>query len=184
MTLNRTPEVRVKKMKPLPPINHEEFYALTDLLYEALSGNVKACAELLGISRATWKKWETEPPEWPWWNLILRTAIKHTLTGMVGRRRSPAAKHRQYIRDALARIPDSQELVESIEAGAYDYSSTETWLRRALLRGPRPYDELRVEANVSPRVLRTAAKGIGVVKEQIGFGENKRSVWRLPTEDD
>jgi hypothetical protein len=181
MPNTRTPEVRIKKMKKLPELNTDEFYALTDLLYEALSGNVKGCAELLGISRATWKKWEKEPPTWPWWNIVLRLAIKHTLTGMIGRRRSPARKHKQHIREALARIPDNNELIEAIEIGAYDYSSTETWLRKALLRGPRPFDELRVEANVSPRVLRTAAKSLGIVKEQIGYGENKRSLWSLPS---
>lgn len=177
---NRTPEVRAKRMKALKPLDVEEFNALTDLLYEALSGNVTAVTRLLGINRKTWKKWETEPPEWPWWNTILRLAIKHTLTGMIGRRRSPAAKHRQHIREALARIPNSQDLIEEIENGAYELSAAETWLRRSLLRGPRPFDELRVESNMSPRVLRAAAKSLGIVREQIGYGENKRSLWSLP----
>src|SRR4051812_47809461 len=106
-----TRKVRVKKMSPVPPLDLDEFNALTDVLFEALNGNVSACAKLLGISRPTWKRWETDPPEWPWWNLVLRHVIKHTLTGMIGRRRSPSAKHRQHMRDALAKVKNSEDFI-------------------------------------------------------------------------
>lgn len=180
----RTPEVRAKLMRPIPPLDVDEFNALTDLLFEALSGNVTAVTNLLGINRKTWKKWEHTPPEWPWWNTILRLAVKHTLTGMVGRHRSPAAKHKQYIREALARVPNSQELIEEIEAGAYELSSAETWLRRQLVKGPQPWHKIRVKGNFSPRVLQRAAKSLGVVKEQTGFGDEKISIWSLPATED
>lgn len=179
-----TRKVRVKKIPAPPKLNTDEFMALTDLLYEAVSGNISACCRLLGINRKTWKKWETEPPEWPYWNLVLRFVIKHTLTGMIGRHRSPAAKHRQYIRDALARIPRSDELIEEIEAGAYELSAAETALRKLLARGPMPWHKIRVKLNFTPRVLRTAAKSLGVTKEQLGYGEDKISVWRLPATED
>lgn len=175
------PQVRAKAISSVPPLNKDEFNALTDLLFESLNGNVSAITRLLGINRKTWKRWEKEPPEWPYWNLVLRYIIKHTLTGMIGRRRSPASKHKQYIREALARIPKSDELMEEIENAAYELSAAETHVRRLLLRGPMPWHEIRIKSNFTPRVLRTAAKSLGVVKEQLGYGEEKISVWRLPT---
>src|SRR5690606_31862300 len=110
-------------------------------------------------------------PTWPWWNVVLRQAVKSTLIAMVGRRRSKGAKHRQHIRDCLARIPNNFDLTNEIESEAYTLRESEQHLRQLLLRKGMFWDQIRLPANsggFSIRALQRAAKSLGVVKSQEG----------------
>jgi len=171
---------RYNQFAALPTLNLEEFEALTDLLYEAVGGNRSAICRILGIDRRTWDKWITEPPTWPWWNVVLRLAIKHMMIGMHGRRGSPAAKHVAYVRDALARIPNNTELVDEITLQAWQFSAAEEHLRKLLAPGPLAWDRIKLVANsggFTPRQLRLAANSLGIVKDR-EFGGS--SMWSLP----
>lgn len=169
-----------------PKLDVDEFNALTDVLFELLKEKHSACARVLGISRSTWKKWEKTPPDWPWWNLVLRHVIKFYITGLNARRGFTAA-HRKSVMELLARVPQGDEFLEEIAALAYDVDGAAHFLRLTLGGKGMFFDELRKPANCggySPQTLRRAAKMIGVVKRQEGYGEDKRSYWRLPNEDD
>jgi hypothetical protein len=169
-----------------PKLDAEEFNALTDVLFELVKENHSKCSRLLGISRSTWKKWEKQPPTWPWWNLVLRAIIKHYITGLHARR-GFTAKHRKSVMDLMSRIPQSDEFLDEIASMAYDVHGASQYLRLTLGGKGMFWDELRKPANCggySPATLRKAAKMIGVVKRSEGFGEDKRSYWRLPNEDD
>jgi hypothetical protein len=167
-------------------LDHDEFNALTDVLFELVKENHSQCARLLGISRPTWKKWETQPPTWPWWNLVLREIIKHYITGLHARR-GFTAKHRRTIMDLMQRIPQGDEFVNEIDQLAYNVDGCANHLRATLGGKGMFFDELRTPAlcgGYSPSTLRRAAKMIGVVKTQEGYRDKKRSYWRLSTEDD
>jgi hypothetical protein len=89
--------------------------------------------------------------------------------------------------DLMSRIPQSDEFLDEIASMAYDVHGASQYLRLTLGGKGMFWDELRKPANCggySPATLRKAAKMIGVVKRSEGFGEDKRSYWRLPNEDD
>lgn len=174
---------RTKRMRSLPPLDLDEFNALTDLLFEATEGNRKAISRLLAIDRRTWDSWIDTPPEWPWWNIVLRHAIKLTLTGMVGRHKSPAAKHRQRIREALSRIPHSQEFEDEIVRQGLEHRGAEKHLYTLLLPGGQFWSYIRLNGNnggYTERTLRQAARSLNVKMTQRGFGKDKDSWWELP----
>jgi len=169
-----------------PKLDVEEFNALTDLLFETLKENSSACARVLGISRLTWKKWENTPPTWPHWNMVLRNVIKHYLSAL-NSRRGLTKKHRTRVMEALANIPQSDELIEDIDMLAYNLSGAQAHIRRILGRSGMSWRDLKKPANCGgydPRTLQRAAKTLGVIKSQEGFGSDKRSYWRLPDQDD
>ena len=180
--IRRQTKVRAREHK----LDTEEFNSLTDLLFELFKENHSACARVLGISRMTWKKWEQEPPTWPWWNLVLRHIIKQYLAPLAARR-GLTKKHRQRILDRFNEIPNGSEMLDEIDDLAYDLAGAAAHLKRLLLRKGMFWDEIRLPANCggyTPKTLRRAAKDIGVVKSQEGYGEGKRSYWRLPDQDD
>lgn len=169
-----------------PKLDVEEFQALTDLLFETLKESNAACARILGISRVTWKRWEKEPPTWPWWNLVLRHIIKTYLTTL-RTKGGLTRKHRQRIMDALSRIPQQEAFEAEIDTLAYQLTGAEFHLRQVLLKGGRWWDEIRLPANnggYNEKTLLRAARRLMVVKTQEGFGKRKRSYWRLPDQDD
>lgn len=177
----------IKLNHTVPQLDIDEFNKLTDLLFEAAKENNAYCARLLGVSTITWKKWTNDPPTWPWWNLVLRQAIKHLIANLVAQRRMNTKKHKQRVIQALARIPQSDIMEDSIASLAYDIRGAELHLRNLLARRGMFADEIYKAGNAggyTPRMLRTAAKKLGVVKQSEGFGEDKRSYWRLPTEED
>lgn len=164
----------------------DEFNSLTDLLFELMKENHSKCARLLGISRHTWKKWETDPPTWPWWNLVLRVLIKQYITALRGRK-GLTQSHRQRVMETLHKIPNSLEFMEEIDTEAYQLAASSDHLRRLLTPGGMWFDDIIKPANsggFSEQTLRRAARSIGVVKTQEGFGKKKRMRWRLPDQDD
>ena len=168
-------------------LNHEEFYDLTDLLFEVLKENNSACARVLGINQRTWMRWSTVPPTMPHWNMILRYVIKEILKSMVIHRVSHAKKTQRRMLDALAKIPDSTDFTKQIEHEAYNESEAMLHLRTLLQRGGMFWDEIKLPGSsggYSPQTLRAAAKRLSVVRSQEGFGKAKRSFWRLPGPDD
>lgn len=177
----------IKADIPTPKLDTKEFEALTDLLYEALKGNQSQCARMLGINIRTWKRWEKEPPTWPWWNLVLRNVIREILAHLRQRSGGITRKHLNRIRDSLSMIPEGETLAEQAEMLAYDYTGAQAHLRRLLSRKGMYWDEIRLAANTggyTQKTLRVAAKQLKIIKTQEGFGENKRSYWRLPDQDD
>jgi hypothetical protein len=177
-------QIKVSQFRP--KLEVDEFNALTDLLFECLKEKHSACARILGISRMTWKSWEKEPPTWPWWNLIIRTAIKEYLAG-VEAKRGLTAKHRRRILDRLAQIEQNEDFLDDITMLAANLSGAERHLQMTLGGKGMFWDELRKPANCggyTERTLRKAARTLQVVKTQEGYGEDKRSYWRLPTEYD
>lgn len=167
-------------------LNVEEFNALTDLLYELLKGNQAACARALGISRPTWKRWEKEPPQWPWWNLVLRNVITELLAHLNGRG-GITNHHRNRIRDSLSKISKSETLIEEAERLSYEYTGAEAHLRRLLSRKGMWWSDIKLAANsggYTKRTLRVAAAKLRVIKTQEGYGSDKDSYWRLPDQDD
>jgi hypothetical protein len=169
-----------------PTLDIDEFHALTDVLFELVKENHSKCARLLGISRSTWKKWERTPPGWPWWNLVLRAIIKHYISGLHARR-GFTAKHRRTVMDLMQRIPQAEEFANEIDQLAYNVDGAAHHIRLTLGGKGMFFDELKTAGNsggYSPSTLRRAGRMIGVVKTQEGYGEDKRSYWRLPSEDD
>jgi hypothetical protein len=167
-------------------LDTDEFNQLTDILFELFKENHSACARVLGVSRLTWRKWEKEPPTWPWWNLVLRHIIKSYLAPLAARR-GLTKKHRQVLLDRFNSLTDGSEMLDEIDRLAYDIAGAATHLRRLLSRKGMFWDEIRLPAHCggyNMKTLRRAAKQIGVIKSSEGYGENKRSYWRLPDQDD
>jgi hypothetical protein len=183
-TMTRRKQIRLTRTKPTLDTN--EFYALTDLLYEALKGNVSEITRLLGISRNRWKAWETNPPKWPWWNFVLRHVILEVLAQLKGKG-GISRSHRNRILEALGRITTSDHLILLAEQASDEYAGAERHLLGLLSRKGMYWDIIRLPANsggYTEKTLRVAARKIGIVKRQKGYGDDKRSYWRLPREDD
>lgn len=176
---SKVPKVQFK-------LDIDEFNSLTDLLFELVKENHTQCAKLCGVSRKTWKKWETEPPDWPWWNLVLRAIIKHHITALRGRK-GLTAQHRQRVMESLHRIPDSAAFIEEIDREAYRISGASAHLRRLLTPGGRWLSDILKPANsggYTEQSLRRGARELGVVRKVEGYGKDKDSYWRLPDQDD
>ncbi len=181
MPVTRRTTVRIKQI----PLDIDEFNKLTDLLFEALKENHSACARVLGVSRMTWKKWEHTPPIWPWWNTVLRIAIKLVLTSMT--KRGATKKHRRRTLEALSQIPHNDELEREIYQTSSDYAAAEVHLKRLLRDKGLFKDEIFTAANMggySKKALELGATSLNVIKTIEGYGKARRSYWRLPGEDD
>lgn len=177
-------QTKVKEI--VQTLDIDEFHRLTDLLFELLKENNSACARLLGISRITWKKWEKEPPTWPWWNMILRTIITHYLTALQSRR-GLTGKHRTRVMNALSQIQKPEEMMSQVENEAYQINGAETHLYKLLGGKGMFWNEIRKPGNCGGfdvRSLKSAARKMGIIKSQEGYGEHKKSYWRLPTVND
>lgn len=185
MVKNRRKQTKVRR--ETPQCNLEECQALLDLLFEATKENNAYCARLCGVDRRTWLKWNTAPPtEW-YWPMVLRAAIKHVMSQMIAQRRATTHKFRRRILEAMSRIPKNDDWQEEIAEMAYTAQGAELHLRTLLARRGKFWSEIQLAANnggYSKAMLRTAARNIGIVKRQEGFGEDKDSFWRLPTEED
>jgi hypothetical protein len=177
---------RIKLKQFRPVLNMDEFHALAELLFVALKENNTACAQALGISTKTWLRWNRHPPAWPWWNIVLREAIRQIVSSLEASRAS-TRKHRNQIIRALTALPSNDTLAEDLGDMAYTRAGAQTHLRNKLLKRGMWKDELFQAANMggySPKSLEVAARALEIVKTQEGFGKDKRSFWRLPTEDD
>lgn len=176
-----------QQSKDILTANPEETQALLDLLFVATKENNAQCARLLGINRKTWQKWNVEPPTAWYWPLVIRAAIKHTLSSMVAHRRGTTMKWKRYILETLSRIPQSKDFEEEIANMAYDIRGAQQHLRDLLARRGMFWSNIQTTANsggYSKATLRKAAKALGVIKTQEGYGEDKDSFWRLPNEDE
>lgn len=177
---------QIKLPKFEPELDTDEFNKLTDVLYELMKEKGAACARVLGISRSTWRKWTTNPPRQWWWNIVLRAVIKQYITALKSRR-GLTGKHRRRVMEALSRIPQADEFMEEIDQMAYNIEGCALYLRDTLGGKGMFWDELRKPANnggYTEQTLRRAARKLGVVRRSEGFGDDKRSYWRLPNEDD
>lgn len=176
--------LQINKFQPI--LDVDEFNKLTDLLFELMKENHSQCAQLCGVNRKTWKTWETKPPTWPWWNMVLRHIIKMVLSSIIAKR-GLTKKHKHSIQQRLNLIPDNSDFVEELGALAYSFTGAEAHLRRLLRKGGMYWDDIRLAANCggySPKTLRVAARALGIVKSQHGYGNHKRAYWKLPDQDD
>ena len=177
---------QIKLRYTVPTLNRKEFYALTDILFETLKENNAACARILGISPITWKKWTSDPPIWPYWNITLRYILKALIPQIEGNR-GFSKKHRDRLINAIQQLPKDDILLDYLEEESYTVASSVQHLRNKLIRKGMFKDELFTTANLggfSHKTIERAAKTLGVVKTQEGYGSEKRSYWRLPNEDD
>lgn len=177
-------QIKVSQYRPILEVG--EFNALTDLLFECMKEKHSACARLLGVSRVTWKSWERNPPDWPWWNFVIRHAIKEYLSG-VEAKRGLTKTHKRRILERLAQIEKHEDFLDDITLLASNLSGAELHLRATLGGKGMFWDDLRKPANsggYTERTLRKAARTLAVVKTQEGYGNHKRSYWRMPTEFD
>ena len=169
-------------VKDPAPLNTEEFYLLTDLLFEALKGNDSLCARQLHVSRPTWKRWEQVPPVWPYWNIVLRHILKEILAQLDTKRYSLKKSHKRRILEALSRIEDESVLTTAAHL-AQEYRGAESHLRRLLAVKGKYIDEVLLPANCggySKKSIEVASRSLGIIKTAEGFGKSKRSFWRLP----
>ena len=173
--------------KDTPQADPEEVAALLDLLFEANKGNNAHCARLLGISTPTWHRWAKDPPTAWYWPMVLRAAIKHTLSSVIAQRRATGKKYQKSVLEALSRIPQSREFEAEIADMAYDIRGAELHLRTLLAKKGMWWSEIRLPANsggYSQQSLRKAARALKLVMTQSGYGAEKDSYWRLPTEEE
>lgn len=185
MTKNFQRQTKLKKT--VPQADPEEISALLDLLYEATKGNNAHCARLLDISTSTWKKWIHTPPTAWYWAPVLRLAIKHTLSSIIAQRKATSLKFQRRILKALSKIPQSKSFEEEISDMAYDIRGAELHLRNLLQPGGMWWSDIQRPANCggyTRQTLRKAAKALHVQMRQEGFGADKDSFWRLPSEDE
>lgn len=185
--MNKNYRRNLKSRKVVPPHSVKETAALLDLLFVTCKENNSQCARIMGVNRKTWLAWTKQTPENWYFPLILRHAIKYTLSTMIAQRRTTSRKFQQIILAALALIPDNTNLEEEIADMAYEARGAELHLRNLLSARGRWWSEIRLVAHsggYSHKMLRIAAKAIGVVKAQEGFGSDKDSFWRLPNEDE
>lgn len=176
---------RVKVKAKHPRLDKEEFTQLYDLLFYAMLENETKMARLLGISKKTARNWFSKPPKNGWWTYILREAIKALLSQ--SRKYGQSLEHRNYVSKLLHQIPEGKRLALHIDHLAYDYAASEVHLKTLLLDGPMDRATImlpRYSGGYSRRQLELAARALGVVKQQSGFGKDKISQWRLPTEED
>lgn len=165
------------------PLDLDEFSALTDLLFVAMNENHAACARVVGVSRLTWRKWETKPPTWPYWNFILREILKLTMANMHAQRKGHMDTHKKYIEENLAKIPHGNELFRQVNEHTLQISGAQDHLLKLLSQGGMYVHEIRRPANsggYSDTALRTAARKLGIKKHAVGFGTDKRVKWKLP----
>lgn len=177
----------LKSRKSLPDHDIKETEALMDLLFVACKENNAQCARLMDVNRKTWLRWTKETPTGWYYPMILRFAIKHTLAAMIAQRRTTSRKFQQSILDSLSKIPRSTELEEEISTIAYEARGCQRHLRELLQTGGKYWSVIQNPGNCggySRQMLRIAAKQLGVVKRQEGFGADKDSFWRLPNEDE
>lgn len=185
MTLQR--QVSIKHMTN--PLNIREFAILYEILLTAFKGNKSGAARALGISRTTFVKWDTDPPEWPYWNMVMRQVILDVCSSMKvhSHTKSAIRLHRQEIFRQLAKLPKSDPLSYELLDLQYDMSAASTHMRNLLIRKGMYQDKIMLPANnggFSRKMIERAAQRLGIIKTIEGYGENKRSFWRLPNEDE
>lgn len=168
-----------------PKLNIEEFKALYKLLLTASNDNDSACARMLTINVQTWRKWYSHPPTMAHWPLILRHVIIQLLGSMKGRRFSRTNIDWTRIHDQLAKIPHHDQIELAMLEHFRTTQSAEDHLRRLLMgKNGMFWDIIQKAANAgghSPRALQRASRALGIIKTVQGFGEDRRSYWRLPT---
>jgi hypothetical protein len=165
----------------------EEFTALIDVLFLACNMNNAACCRVLGISMNTWKKWNKDPEgvTWPWWNEVLRITILEIM-GSILAKRGVTAKHKRNVRKAFNAISKDETMRWDLDAKVSSYGGAQAYLQQLLAKKPRKKSWLMKNANMggySPSALEKASRILHVVKTQKGYGENKETVWSLPSED-
>lgn len=185
--MDRKTRRNIRLSKQLPAVDLKETEALIELLFEATKENSSYCCRLLNISRPTWKKWITETPtEW-YWPIVLRVAIKHTIASTIAHRRASSMIFQNRVRNALSAIPHSREFEDEISNLAFEIRGAQAHLRDLLTPRGRWWSDIKKTANLGGYTkgsIRKAAKALGVIKTQEGYGEDKDSYWRLPNEDE
>jgi hypothetical protein len=119
--------------------------------------------------------------------MVIRLAIKHTLSTIIAHRRATSKKFQRSILEALSHIPQNKDYEVDIADMAYEIRGAEQHLRDLLARRGMWWSAISTVANsggYSKVTLRKAAKALGVVKSQEGYGAEKDSFWRLPGEDE
>ena len=185
--MDKSQRRNLKSRKELPPHDIKETAALIELLFVACKENNAQCSRIMNISRKTWQSWNTKTPQGWYYPMILRFAIKFTLSSMIAQRRTTSRKFQQTVLDKLSKIPNTSELEAEISNMAYEARGAQVHLRDLLSPRGRWWSQIQLPAHCggyTKATLRIAAKQLGVVKRQEGFGPDKDSYWRLPNEDE
>lgn len=158
------------------------FQTLWEVFYDLNRRKMSTCARKLGISPQTYNHWYTKPPRSHWWLFILRLCIQRELQAQVPRRAfTKRAELHNWAREQLKGIPTPTQMAQF-----GDEDNLEPWpcsarhLARVLTQGPVYLSDLRKPAHsggYNLKTLRTAAKLIGVTMQQVGYGDDKDSLW-------
>ncbi len=180
-----------KKLKARPYITPEldipEFTLLMEMMRQAFNRHDMHAAKAMGVSYKTWMKWYHSPPSWPYYNVVMIHIITARLRGLNISRKGFTQDQYWYFRQALAKLKSGTQIQSDIEDAAVQAHGAEEHLRDLLAQRGMYWDQIRLPAHsggYSPARLQRAAKAVGVIKTQEGFGTDKRSWWELPTRHD
>lgn len=182
------PRKRIKSTKTLslPRLPIEDFEELYYLMYVVFGSHRKA-SYALQVSYTTYRSWNKNPPDWPYYPLVMHALIKAKLKTFQFQRKSYTRQRQYELEQRLGQIKNLWQLTEPIELEHSAYTDADHWLRIHLTPNGMYWDRLktpRYNGGHSHRTLQQSAKRIGVIKEVTGFGPSKRSFWRLPTLED
>lgn len=166
-----------------PTLDLEEFRALYNALY-AVFGSLRKAAKAMDISYPTYIRWEKHPPTWAYYNMVMEQVLRAKLRGLKIDRRSFTSQQHYRLTQLLGKLHSTKDILNEIEGEADHIKECADYLRTKLMTKGMYFDELRKPAHsggYSPDALRRAAKKLAVVKDTRGFGDDKRSYWRLPT---
>lgn len=173
-----------KAIEPIIPYYPDYiFHQLRTILHGLLGKSDTACAKAMGISRQTWKSWYDNPPSNPWMTHSLYWCCyihMHQYHGKKGSKRwEQRARMARMMQEMHKYFEERIPAIEQIQA----YDGCEKHLAQLLHKRGMYWHDIRKPANAggySPRMLQIAAKRLGVVMTQKGFGEDNESWWEWP----
>lgn len=183
------PSGPMSKFQP-KPLDHDLFFQLFDILHDGcMDGNWSATARLLGVTTRTARLWSKTPPKFAWINHILHQCITEVYHSMTHSKHKKIRRKAEKVAGQLARS-DLHSLQEYLQYNEANNENVKRALFVEMLSLPdegTTLNELRKPGRIgaySERAIRGAAQDLGLIIETRGFGADKKTHYRLPTEDD
>ena len=189
MTTNAKPRTKGPTSKfTVKPLDEDMFHTLFDILHDGcMEGNYAATARILGLHVNTVRKWAITAPKDPWANHRLRDAINFVYGSLVNsvhkKIRKRAAKVKSQLeRAGLHKMTEYLEYNEANNAGAVRHLLVTLNLAQDQEVSTKQLRKPAFSGGYSMRALRQAAEVLQLDKETTGFGDDKETWWRLPSE--